>query len=231
MKSLITCLSLLMLTFVFLPSAFADQESSPQDSGESAESAESAESLKVEKTTLEKNPLDAESKKTSPTLESSQESPQRALLPLRPGLAIKSGGGLHRSIPCNCFDRGLFTAEFVGRLHFGWRLALEADFRFGSMILGGRFPGEGWAVGGMVRLFEPGSNWMHGAHLRAGFRQWRVMGMRGDSSPGPYGALNWQFPALSFLSFEVDLVAGRTFEAMEHWYFAATGGVSIRPPR
>lgn len=172
---------------------------------------------------------DLEEERAAETESADLSSREGTLLPLRPGLAIKSGGGFHRSLPCGCFDRGLFTTELVGRLHFGWRAALEADFRFGSMLLGGRFPGQGWAMGGMVRLFEPQERWYDGFHLRGGFRQWRVMGMRADGTPGGYGALNWQMKVLPFLAVEVDLVAGRTFQAMEHWYFVSTAGISLRP--
>lgn len=156
------------------------------------------------------------------------EEDSSSLWPLRPGVALKTGAGWYRSVPCRCVDRKVWNMEFVGRLHFGWRAALEADLRYGSMLLGGRFPSEGWAVGARVALFEPQDRWWDGLHMRAGFRQWRVMGMRADGSPGGYGAVNWEFEILSHLYLETDVVLGRTFRDMQHWYLMGMVGVSTR---
>lgn len=148
--------------------------------------------------------------------------------PLRPGVAIKSGGGLYRSVPCGCVDRGLFTSQLVGRLHFGWSVAAEADLRFGSMLLGGRFPSQGWALGARVAFWEPGQRWWDGFYLRAGFRRWSVMGMRADGTPGAYGGLNWEVKLFPHFYVEADFMMGRTFVEMPHWYFTGLLGVSTR---
>lgn len=152
----------------------------------------------------------------------------RGFWPLRPGVAIKSGGGLYRSAPCGCVDRGLFTTQLVGRLHFGWRVAAEADLRFGSMLLGGRFPSQGWALGARVGFWEPGQRWWDGFYLRAGFRQWSVMGMRASGVPGVYSGVNWEVKIFPHFYVEADVIVGRTFVEMPHWYFTGLLGVSTR---
>lgn len=164
-------------------------------------------------------------------LDQPEESDQErgsSLLPLRPGMALKSGGGFYRSVPCQCVDRHLWTTQLVARMHLGWRATIEADLQFGSMLLGGRFPSEGWALGGRVALMEPQGRWWDGLHVRAGYRQWRVMGMRAEGSPGGYGALNWELEVFRHFYIEADAVVGRTFQAMQHWYLMGTAGVSTR---
>ncbi len=142
------------------------------------------------------------------------------------GVAVKSGAGWQRSVPCGCVDRGLFTTEFAGRLRYR-RVGLEADLRFGSMLLGGSFPAEGWAVGGRVEVVRARESPWGALHVRGGYRHWRVMSMREDS-PGIFGGVSWEIPIVGPLGLEVDAVGGRTFRALEHWFLMGTLGVGVR---
>ena len=148
--------------------------------------------------------------------------------PPRPGLAIKTGGGLYYSVNCGCADRSLVETELSGRVHFGWRGGLEAGINVGSMLLGGRFPTYGWTAGGRVTILPERGRWWEAITVRAGYRRWTAMGMRANGTHGGYGALNWAVEVLPHLYLEADALVGRTVRVMPHWEFGGRVGVSTR---
>ena len=152
----------------------------------------------------------------------------RSMWPPRPGLALKAGGGLYHSVPCGCFDRSLVHAELAARLHFGQRWAIEGDTQRGAMMLGGRFPSQGWAIGGMVSILPHQGRWWENVSVRAGYRWWQTMGMRAPWTNGGYVALNWAVPVTSHIYIETDALAGRMFRDLPHWELGGRLGVSFR---
>ena len=153
---------------------------------------------------------------------------QRSAWPPLPGIALKAGGGWYRSVPCQCVDRRLFNLDVSARLHFGDVGALEVEFQRGIMLLGGNFPTNGWAIGSRISILPQRGRWWDGLSARAGYRHWYVMGMRANGAPGAYGALSWAVPVLPYLNVETDVIAGRTFRAMQHWNLEGRLGLSAR---
>lgn len=153
---------------------------------------------------------------------------EKSWWPPLPGVALKAGGGLYHSVPCACVDRGLFNVEVSGRLHFGYRFAMEADLQRGIMLLGGRFPSSGWAMGGRLAVLAQQGRWWEGLHVRTGYRKWFVMGMRADGAHGFYSGLSWAIETLPHLYLEFDALTGRTFGVMPHWNLEGRFGLSTR---
>ena len=159
---------------------------------------------------------------------STAEAETRSAWPPMPGVALKAGGGWYHSVPCGCVDRGLFNIEVTARLHFGSWVAVEAETQRGIMLLGGRFPSSGWGAGLSAAVLPQHGRWWDGLNLRAGYRQWRVMGMREDGTAGFYTGLNWAIEVLPHLYIEAEGRTGRTFEVMPHWNYEGRLGVSTR---
>lgn len=150
------------------------------------------------------------------------------LWPPMPGIAIHSGGGWYRSVPCGCVDRGLFNVDLTARLHFGRAVTMEAQMQRGVMLLGGRFPSSGWAAGASAAVLPQRGRWWDRLSLRGGYRQWSVMGMRAPGTRGFYAGLNWAVPVMSHLFIEAEVRTGRTFGDMPHWPMEGRLGVSTR---
>lgn len=153
---------------------------------------------------------------------------QRDWGPPMPGVALKTGAGLYHSVPCGCIDRGIWDTELSGRLHFGWRAAVEGGLHYGAMLLGGRFPTQGWSVGGRFNLLSERGRWWEGLGIRAGYKRWAAMGMRETGTHTAYGALNWSVQVFSHLYIETDALVSRTFQTLSHWEFGARLGVATR---
>ncbi len=148
--------------------------------------------------------------------------------PPMPGVALKTGGGLYHSIPCGCFDRGMWSTELSGRLHFGDIGALESGVEYGAMLLGGNFPSQGWSVGGRVSILPQKGRWWDGLSLRSGYRRLLVMGTRPGGIPGVYASVNWSVQVFSHLYIETDLLVSRTFRTLRHWELGGRMGVATR---
>ena len=148
--------------------------------------------------------------------------------PPKPGAAIKGGGGAYYSVPCGCIDRGLWDTEVTARMHFGWRGTLETGLHRGAMLLGGRFPSNAWSLGAMMTIPSEKDRWWERISVRAGYRHWRVMGMRSQGTHGMYASLNWAVEILPYVHLEADALTGRTFRVMPHWEFGGRLGISTR---
>lgn len=157
-----------------------------------------------------------------------QRGDERGLWPPMPGVAIKTGGGMYHSVPCGCVDRGVWTNELAGRLHFGHLADIEATLQRGTMLLGGRFPSSGWSVAGRLAVIWQNDAWWDGLTAGAGYRRWQVMGMRSPSTGGPFGVVNWAVELFPHVHAELEAVGGRTFGAMPHWHLEGRLGVSLR---
>ncbi len=146
-----------------------------------------------------------------------------------PGMAIMAGGGPFYSVPCRCVDRGVWSAQWLGRLHFGDMAALEAGIHNGTMVLGGRFPSRGWSAGGQVALLpQSDDRWWDGLSAKAGYRRWQVSGMRASGTHGMYGGLNWAVEVVSHVYLEADATLFRGFRHMPHFSMTGSLGVGFR---
>ncbi len=150
------------------------------------------------------------------------------LWPPMPGVGAKASAGVFYSVPCGCFDRHVVAAELSGRLHFGDVAAVEADWQPGTMLLGGNFPSQAWALGGRMRVIPQLDQWWDRVSLRAGYRNWQTMGMRADSSHGLYSAINWSVEVFPHIYVESDVMAQRVFRDMPHWSFDLRLGLATR---
>lgn len=153
---------------------------------------------------------------------------ERSWWPPMPGAAVKTGGGLYHSVACGCVDRGVWSTELSARLHLGDVGAIESGVEYGTMILGGGFPSQGWSVGGRVSILPQKGRWWDGLSLRSGYRRWLVMGTRPGGIPGVYGSLNWAVEVVSHVYIEADLLTSRTFRTLRHWELGGRLGVATR---
>lgn len=146
-----------------------------------------------------------------------------------PGVAVLAGGGPYYSLGCGCVDRGVWNIQWLGRLHFGDRGAMEGGLHQGTMLLGGRFPSRGWSLGGQVSLLSQSEDrWWDGVSAKAGYRRWAVSGMRSSGAHGAYGGLNWSVEVLPHIYVEADATAYRAFEVMSHWSLNGSLGLGLR---
>lgn len=161
-----------------------------------------------------------------PAVASAQD--DRPAWPPMPGVAIKAGGGLYHSVPCDCIDRGLWSAALAGRLHFAQMATLEASLHRGSMLLGGKFPSTAWSVAGRVSVLPRQGRWWDGLSAGLGYRHWTVMGMRAAGTHGGFAVVNWAVEVFPHVQLEIETVAGRAFEVMPHWHLEGRLGVALR---
>lgn len=146
-----------------------------------------------------------------------------------PGVAVLTGAGPYYSVSCGCIDRGVWNTQWVARLHFDERGAMEAGIHHGTMLLGGRFPSRGWSLGGQVSLLSQSDDrWWDGVSAKGGYRRWQVSGMRASGAHGAYGGLNWSVEVLPHVHVEADATAYRAFRVMSHWSLTGSVGLSLR---
>src|SRR5690606_14923864 len=87
--------------------------------------------------------------------------------PLLPGVSTyaRSGFGLYRSSACPCFDRQTWNLDLGANLSWHRFASFEAEYRYGTMLLGGNFPTSGYAIGLRTALTPQTHRWWNTLYL------------------------------------------------------------------
>lgn len=122
-------------------------------------------------------------------------------------------------------DRSLWTNDVGLSLQWQRFFALEAEYRYGALLLGGNFPFDGVALGWRGAILPDSSRWWSDLYLRAGVQTRNVMGARETSYLGLYLHPGWAFSLTSFLKLDAEMALAYQFGDMAHNYLGANLGV------
>lgn len=147
-----------------------------------------------------------------------------SLLPA-PSSYVRSGFGLYRSTACPCFDRQTWALDVGINLKWHRFISFDAEYRYGTMILGGNFPTSGYALGLRSALTPESDRWWDDFYLRAGVGWLSTMGARDDSQTGIYLHPGWSIKVFSILHIETEIATSYFFGAMEHLDIGFRSGI------
>ncbi len=141
------------------------------------------------------------------------------LLSLLPAVSTyaRSGFGLYRSAACPCFDRQTWALDLGINLQWHRFIGFDAEYRYGTMILGGNFPTSGYALGIRSALTPESTRWWDNFYVRAGVSWLSTMGARDDSQTGVYLHPGWAVEIFPILHLETEISTSYFFGAMEHF--------------
>lgn len=137
---------------------------------------------------------------------------------LLPGVSTyaRSGFGLYRSSACPCFDRQTWNLDLGANLSWHRFASFEAEYRYGTMLLGGNFPTSGYAIGLRTALTPQTHRWWNTLYLRGGVGWLSTMGTRDSPYTGVYLHPGWSYALFPILHLETELSTAYYFGPMEH---------------
>lgn len=149
------------------------------------------------------------------------------LLSLLPAISTyaRSGFGLYRSTACPCFDRQTWALDLGINLQWHRFIGFDAEYRFGTMILGGNFPTSGYALGIRSGLTPEPTRWWDNFYVRAGVGWLSTMGAREDNQIGIYLHPGWAIELFPILHLETEISTAYNFGPMEHFNIGFRSGL------
>ncbi|MFU8805105.1 MAG: hypothetical protein ACNA8W_14925 [Bradymonadaceae bacterium] len=129
---------------------------------------------------------------------------------------MKTGLGAYRASACPCFDRNTWNMDLGLGLQWHRFIGVEAEYRYGAMLLGGNFPFTGYGLGLRSGLTPEPRRWWDDFYIRGGWGYISIMGTRAPGYNGLYLNPGWALRLVGGLHFELETSTAFYFGAMEH---------------